>query len=290
LADDAVGATADDAADLAGNDAENLGGLVDVDDPNKRIAETVARISAPRRTPPNDVRHAELLQLRGSDAPTPRPRPADWTGNLEAEWRGYPEPPDGHEWYWREGNIELRYKKNTAGGDVPRYHYDGKDFVVFSGEDVKRARYKTKQQWPIYSKLKARLERLVRSRRRSAALRDFGEFSFNSAEPWERRLPAHQPADSSPNFSTTTRGQADDFVSNQHRRMTRASELLGEETAARWVQDTYSNAIPVHGWPPSGAPGGSGTFDQVWRVPGAGPDGGDLWLVVEAKGATADSA
>jgi hypothetical protein len=34
----------------------------------------------------------------------------------------------------------------------------------------------------------------------------------------------------------------------------------------------------------SGSASRSGDFDQVWKVPGKGADGGDLYIVVEAKG------
>jgi hypothetical protein len=76
-------------------------------------------------------------------------------------------------------------------------------------------------------------------------------------------------------------------TTNAARRMTRASESLGEEAAARWVKAHYPEAVPLHGWPPKGTPGVKAEFDQIWKVPnGAGPDR-DLFLVIEGKGGTA---
>jgi hypothetical protein len=48
------------------------------------------------------------------------------------------------------------------------------------------------------------------------------------------------------------------------------------------MQQKYPDAILKYGGP--GAISRSGDFDQVWRVPGKGVDGGDLYIVVEAKG------
>jgi hypothetical protein len=60
------------------------------------------------------------------------------------------------------------------------------------------------------------------------------------------------------------------------------SRQIGERGAVNYIQQKYPNAVPEYGGP--NAVSRSGDFDQVWRVPGKGADGGDLYIVVEAKG------
>lgn len=64
------------------------------------------------------------------------------------------------------------------------------------------------------------------------------------------------------------------------------SEQLAEVAATIHVKNKYPNAELVFGGP--GSTTQSGVFDQVWRVPGRGKNGGDLWVVVEAKGGSSD--
>lgn len=48
------------------------------------------------------------------------------------------------------------------------------------------------------------------------------------------------------------------------------------------MQQKYPDAVLEYGGP--GSVSRPGDFDQVWRVPGKGVNGGDLYVVVEAKG------
>ncbi len=62
----------------------------------------------------------------------------------------------------------------------------------------------------------------------------------------------------------------------------KVSEQVAEVAATIHVKQKYPTAVLEFGGP--GSPTQSGVFDQVWRVPGKGKNGGDLWIVVEAKG------
>ncbi len=61
-----------------------------------------------------------------------------------------------------------------------------------------------------------------------------------------------------------------------------ASRQLGERASEHYVKTQYPTARQVY--PTPGTPSRAGDFDQVWRVPGGGPAGQDLWVVVESKG------
>jgi hypothetical protein len=211
---------------------------------------------------PAGQRRVQLLAERGSEAEQLAQRPAKWTGAKEAEWRGYPEPPEGNEWYWKGDDLALRLEAGGREANLTRYHYDGVGFVEVESDAVARARYHSRETWEITPADRQRLDRLARSRQRSQAIKNM-----------ERERPL-----------TLDDSAAVDTAAS---RMVRTSETLGEEGAARWVQATYPEAVPLKGWPPSGGPGVAYEFDQIWRVPGAGPEGADLFIVVEAKGATA---
>jgi hypothetical protein len=64
------------------------------------------------------------------------------------------------------------------------------------------------------------------------------------------------------------------------------SEQLAEVAAVIHVKRRFSDAELVFGGP--GSTTQSGVFDQVWRVPGKGKNGNDLWIVVEAKGGASE--
>lgn len=62
----------------------------------------------------------------------------------------------------------------------------------------------------------------------------------------------------------------------------KVSEQIAEVAATIHVKQKYPTAVLEFGGP--GSRTQSGVFDQVWRVPGKGKNGADLWIVVEAKG------
>lgn len=215
----------------------------------------VARVAAPRRPAPVGQQRASLLAKRGSDAEVLAEHPAGWTGAKEAEWRGYPDPPEGHEWYWKGDDIALRLEAGGREANLTRYHYDGIGFVEVESDAVTRARYHSRETWEMPPADRERLGRFARSRQRSQAMK-------------------------------TVLEDGEDLT-KAAMRMTRASESLGEEAAANWVRATYPEAVPLHGWPPNGLPGAQYEFDQIWKIPGGGPNGADMFVVIEAKGATA---
>jgi len=253
-ADDALD-RADDAARAAGTPARGAGDAGRAADDAADQASQAERVPASKREPPTGKRREKLLEERGSEDPILVDRPDGWTASKEAEWRGYPEAPARHDWYWNGDNVSLRLKPGAREAGAAKYHYDGFDFVKIDDDNLVRARYSDRETWRPSAAARQRLSRFARSRQRSQALKQY------------ETDPAR--------------------VTNAARRMTRASESLGEEAAARWVKAHYPEAVPLHGWPPKGTPGASGEFDQIWKVPnGAGP-GEDLFLVVEGKGAGA---
>jgi Domain of unknown function (DUF4157) len=62
----------------------------------------------------------------------------------------------------------------------------------------------------------------------------------------------------------------------------KVSEQVAEVAATIHVKQKYPTAVLAFGGP--GSTTQSGVFDQVWLVPGAGKNGADLWIVIEAKG------
>jgi len=70
-------------------------------------------------------------------------------------------------------------------------------------------------------------------------------------------------------------------------RMVEASRQIGEHAASVWVAKAYPGPPkPQLKYPPAGAPSRSGDFDQIWQC--TGKDGKEVWIVVEAKGGSAD--
>jgi hypothetical protein len=211
-----------------------------------------------------EARRSELERLRGGDR---------WTGGLEAEWRGLPEPPDGYHWRFPAGadpGDELRLALNPgsrARGLPPRRFNPATDTFELVEESVVRATYRAAPRvagsldrgtrFRMPGSMRRRLERLVRKRERLRALRDVYEELGEEASATAARA-----------------------------RITRVSEHLGEEGAERWMRATYgSSAEKVFG--DIASRGVAGEFDQLWRVRGGAPDGGDLFLVIEAKGGSA---
>jgi hypothetical protein len=83
----------------------------------------------------------------------------------------------------------------------------------------------------------------------------------------------------------------DSFTQTQQQELSQAiyqvneqSRQMGETAAQSYIQSKYPDAVLEYGGPSAASQ--AGDFDQVWRVPNQGPDGDDLWVVVEAKGGT----
>jgi hypothetical protein len=79
------------------------------------------------------------------------------------------------------------------------------------------------------------------------------------------------------------------FTEAQEKELSRAiyevnerSRQIGDKGAVSYMKQKYPDAVLEYGGP--GSSSRPGDFDQVWRVPGEGTDGGDLYIVVEAKG------
>jgi hypothetical protein len=84
------------------------------------------------------------------------------------------------------------------------------------------------------------------------------------------------------------------FTPEQQKQLSRAlyeinerSRQIGEIGAESYIRqrypaDKYPGVKRVYGGPDSTSR--SGDFDQVWRIPGQGKDGKDLYIVIESKG------
>ena len=249
---------ADEAIEAAARSADEIGATAEA------ATETAeAGIRGTRRVL-TEARRAELERLRGGDR---------WTGGLEAEWRGRPEPPDGYHWRYPAGtdlDRELRLAMNPGGrtrGLPPRRFNPATDTFELAEESVVRAAYRSATgiagsldrgtSFRMPGRMRRRLERLLRRRERLRAIRDVYEEIGDEAA-----------------------------VTAARSRITRVSEHLGEEGAERWMRAAYgSNAEKIFG--DISQRGVAGEFDQLWRVRGGAPDGGDLFLVIEAKGGSA---
>ena len=201
-----------------------------------------------------------ILRRRGTAAPTLDTHPSNWTGPLEAVFRGYPDPDpiDAYQWILRsDGQLELRraLTHTPDGSPVPRIAYDetAQRFVNID-ENLTRAAYRSgaRRTRDIPSARRAKFDDLLQQRENARL----------------RRAQLESEMQSSP------------ALSSARREINEASRQLGEEAADAFVRSEFPNARRVY--PRSGAPSRAGDFDLVYEVRNA--DGSNTFLVVEAKG------
>jgi hypothetical protein len=193
---------------------------------------------------------------------------ADSAGSKKAEELGRPEAEKGYRWVLEDG--KLRYDRDTErlpDGTVRRqkaYDPATKTFVDVD-TDIIQPKYKSAQpeihtipnsEQPGYQSLLEPRDAARQDRDRLQLLKDKDPANFTAAQEKELSRASHQVVE--------------------------YSRQIGEKGAESYMQQKYPDAVLAYGG--SGATSRSGDFDQVWKLPGKGADGGDLYIVVEAKG------
>ncbi len=201
-------------------------------------------------------------------------------GSDAATAKGWPEPPANHH-YWMQPDGEVLVRANSGHGNGQSLTFDGTNFVPTSGQPVVASRYTSAPEQVV--KLNANLtpdaQRFAIDAKGLLSQREVHRAEVNRLQPLQEALRAKgkelPPAEAS-------------SLRAAYAGLTRASERIGELGAAAAIKQKYPTAIALS---PTEAqilnatgPIGSGRFDQIWKVPGAGKNGADLYLVVEAKG------
>ncbi|MCP4680113.1 MAG: DUF4157 domain-containing protein [Deltaproteobacteria bacterium] len=176
---------------------------------------------------------------------------------------GYPEAEPGYHWSL-DKDGDLIYKRNPPKkGEKPRErHWYNEKSGKFEKLDlgVVEAKYKGgKEKITFTDEERAALDELFQKREAARAKRD-DLIKLKEADP--------------EGFSEELALE----LKKARGEVIKASENLGEQSADLFMKQRYGVSKAAY----EGT--GSGVFDRVYKVKGAGPDGDDLWVVVEAKG------
>lgn len=200
-----------------------------------------------------------LLERRTTAARTLDHRPSNWSGALEAQFRGYPGAEEGYRWVLQSDGT-LRYDRVRThlpdGSPVPERAYDDvKDEFVDVGA-VKRAAFVGEGERLPLSDLppsaRAEMDQLLGQRELARMERDLLEAEMQSSEA----------------------------LTAARRTVTESVEQIGEVAGEAYVRRHYG--LPANAGP-TFVGSGTGVFDQVWKVPKKTEEG-FLYVVVETKG------
>jgi hypothetical protein len=193
---------------------------------------------------------------------------AQSAGSQKAQELGLPVAEDGYHWMLNDGKLRYdRDEKILPNGTVcPQKAYDPKTkkFVDVDPNIIQpRVKPDKAESYPIPVSEQAghgnslQVRDVLRTKRdRLKALQEKDPHNFTQAHEKELSRTIYE--------------------------LNEQSRQIGERGAVHYIQQKYPNAVPEYGGP--NAVSRSGDFDQVWKVPGKGADGGDLYVVVEAKG------
>lgn len=215
----------------------------------------------------NPARYQELLKLRGSNTPVPSNPSENWTGALEAEFRGYPKAET--DYYWTlDKNGTLRYVRKeivAPTGEVrpPRFYNEANGAFEDLPEAIIHAKPTEIDTLKIPNENRDYFNRNLRERK--AALEDRDRLD---AIAEKRKLTPQEEAELA---KAKTRAQE-------------ASRRMGERAGRIYIETKYKGKGAELLHPSPRSPSRSGEFDQIWRIPGAGKNGKDLYIVIEAKG------
>ncbi|MBD2248036.1 DUF4157 domain-containing protein [Nostoc sp. FACHB-888] len=278
-------------------------------DSRPKLKEELDNIEAIRNPDEKAARAREFEQKlqevggkrkREPDATEAEPSKRSRNGKEEAESRGYPPAEEGYVWVL-DANNQLRYDRTSVttsdGKPRPPRAYDKEtDQFVNKDTDVIPARLNPdgSDTMKIPQEQKAEYDQLLNVREDARSRRDEilnGEKDIRSwrdrIEP--RRAELENLKQEHPDQFTADKQAELDKINQQDAELSKTlseineqSRKLGEKAGEDYVTSKYPDAELLYGGPTASSK--SGDFDQVWRVPKAGQDGKDLWIVVEAKG------
>lgn len=206
--------------------------------------------------------YEEKLTRRGSAAPKLDRKPANWTGSEEAEFRALPDAPEGHHWRLDEDG-ELKLVRHDSA--QPRQGFDptlneGKGGFQELADDVKQ------RSELIGGKTEARTLKVTEDEQKAInKLLEDRKALIKKRDDLEHIADTRQLTDAEGAELAKARAG-----------INRASEVLGEQAAERYVSSAYPGATRVY----KGS--GSGKFDLIFKWKDA--EGKDIFIVVEAKG------
>ena len=277
-------------------------------DSRPKLKEELDNIEAIRNPDEKAARAREFEQKlqevggkrkREPDATEAEPSKRSRNGKEEAESRGYPPAEEGYVWVL-DANNQLRYDRTSVttsdGKPRPPRAYDKETGqFVNKDTDVIPAAYKPdgSDTMKVSQEQKPEYDQLLKPREDARSRRDEilnGEDIRSWREKMEsRRTELEQLQKEHPDqFTANDKAELDKIKQQEAELPKTLSEIneqsrkLGEKGAVDYVTSKYPDAELLYGGPTASSK--SGDFDQVWRVPKAGQDGKDLWIVVEAKG------
>jgi hypothetical protein len=187
-----------------------------------------------------------------------------------AKREGYPDLPDGYHWASRDGKsatVSRDSKEPNPSGEVsPQLavvKQDGEWKLVNVDPNVIKPKYVAGSPETHAISSSEKPQPILGERDQYRKERDHLQ-SLKDANP--------------ANFTEAQQKQLSRAIYEVNER----SRQIGEIGAESYMQQKYPGAERVYGG--SESPSRSGDFDQVWRIPGKGKNGRDLYIVIEAKG------
>ena len=254
-------------------------------------------------------RHQDLLRLRGTADQVLSQRPEGWTGRHEAEFRYGPAAvrnppegslPDGYHWTIDPHGTPtvVRTQRYDDNGNLrPRMRYVGDGRFEEVPDTVNRARTtRIEDEFAVPERVEDEFGQILGARQQAREARDEAEAELqvladrmslspddlrNIDDTIERLRREHAEDPAMMRRIEELAARRAELAGHRHS-VVEQSELLGQRMAEEWMAANHPGAMQVYGG--AGAGSRSGDFDQVWLVPGAGPSGRDLIIVVEAKG------
>jgi hypothetical protein len=205
-------------------------------------------------------------------------------GSTAAQAKGWPDKPPPNHHFWMRPDGEVVARANNGHGNGNTQTWDGSNWVPTSDKPIVPARYvaNSDSSVPLNNNLPPESRLLLLEAQAVVREREVYRATVARLQPEQEALRA-QGRELSPDKAAELKAA--------YAGVTQSSERVGDLGAAISVKQTYPDAVAVFPTEaqllnPSG-PMGSGKFDQIWRVPGGGKDGKDLYIVVEAKGGQA---
>jgi osmotically-inducible protein OsmY len=204
---------------------------------------------------------------KGFVAQNPNSKPE---GLAVAKREGYPDLPNGYHWASRDGKsatINRDSREPSPSGEVsPQLA------VVKQDGDWKLVNVDPNVVKPKYVAGSPETHAISSSEKPQTLLKDRDQYR-------QERDRLQSLKDTNPaNFTEAQQKQLSRAIYEVNER----SRQIGEIGAQSYMQQKHPGAERVYGG--SESPSRSGDFDQVWRIPGKGQNGGDLYVVIEAKG------
>jgi hypothetical protein len=252
---------------------EDAAKLATTEEEANKVAREAAELESKLRMIPDegwesplakDAKYQDMLKRRGTASNVLDRKPPDWTGREEAAFRGLPEAETNYHWRL-DSDGNLGYVRESV--DVPPKNWNP---LLNEG----------KGGFEELTELKVERAQLVGGKEEAKTLALTEAEQKSTKELLDKRNDFIKTRDRLEKLEETqalTPAEAQELKDARYG-INEQSRALGEQSADKFIKTEYPGAKPVYG----GAGSRPGDFDLVYKV--TGPDGKEIFLVVEAKG------